>query len=262
MCHGLNREEHLGHTCLFDADSGEPLSVLGGVAACIAALEESGLECDFRGFPAWFLACYCGITLIQAKELDRHTASMMPTLGMWGREMEHDGWLISQLPIYFGPRPVGMQFRAFHPDTSRPEEDHHIRVFGSAEGLYLPGFIGLNPKAVVIHEGPWGAVAANHDAMAFQDEDVFSVSTLSASVSAFTIKTTLDAIFPGIPRFSLFDQDPAGIFARMATAEVAKPILINGAGPGKDYRELRPSVRFERLSEIIRAELKALGGVN
>lgn len=261
MCHATGREGHRpGRRLVFDEKTGVEIAIIGGMAANIAGLQASGVAFAFRDFSAWFLESECGITLISANDLDRHTASTMPALGSWGRSLEEKGLVLSQLPIYCGPRPVGMQFRAFPPDSSMPEEDHHIRVFGSADGLYLPGFIGINPKAVIIHEGPWGAVAANHDAMEFQDEDIFSLATLSSGVSAFTIKTTLDAIFPGIPRFSLFDQDPAGIFARMATSDVAKPILITGAGPGKDYRDLRPGVRFERLSEIVCAELKAMVG--
>ncbi len=44
----------------------------------------------------------------------------------------------------------------------------------------------------------------------------------------------------------------------MATLKVAKPILITGAGDGKDYRDLVPELRFERLVDIVERELKAL----
>ena len=155
---------------------------------------------------------------------------------------------------------MGLQYRALRPGQDRFEDVHQIRVFGESEGLFLPYFIGRNPLAVVIHEGPWGAVAATNDALKFQNSDILSVATLSAGVSASTIKSTLDAVFPGVPRFSLFDQDPAGIFARMATMSVAKPILVNGAGDGKDYPDLIRDVRFERLVEIVARELKQLEG--
>ena len=59
---------------------------------------------------------------------------------------------------------------------------------------------------------------------------------------------------------SVTDQDRAGIKLREKTLKIAKPITISGAGPGKDYRDLISGLRFERLSEIIRAELKKLDG--
>jgi len=257
-CHGLNRKEHLACCFHFYVLTGMKLTVADGVSAKIFAAMEVGQPVPLRGFPAEYLANYCGITVISAKNMDVIFAMVMPQLGSWAREIEQEGFLICQLPIHRGPLLVGLQFRAFRPCEDRTTDQHQIRVFGKSDGLFIPHYIGQNPSAVVIHEGPWGAVAAAHEASIYGNTDLFSVATISAGVSAVTIKSTLDAIFPGVPRFSVFDQDDAGIAARMATMGVAKPILINGAGPGKDYRDLIAEVRFERLVGIIERELKVI----
>jgi hypothetical protein len=258
-CFKLNHPEHLGYRFHFDAQTGEALTATDGVHAMVLAAQEDGEAAPLRGFHEQLLAETLGITVISANKLDVHTASIMPSLGTWARDMEAEGYLISQFPIHRGPYVVGLQLRALRAEEDRATDQHHIRVFGQSEGLFIPFFIGQNPSAVVIHEGPWGAVAATYEAIIYGNTEIFSVATLSASVSASTIKSTLDAIFPGVPRFSLFDQDPAGISARMATMSVAKPILITGAGPGKDYRDLIPELRFERLVDIVERELKSMG---
>ena len=258
-CHGLGRLEHPGRMLHFNPETGEVLTATDGIHARILAMQEAGEAVPLRGFPGRFLAETFGITVISANKLDTHTASLMPSLGTWARDMEAEGYLISQSPILWGSYVIGSQFRAFRAEEDRATDQHHIRVFGQSEGLFIPYFIGQNPSAVVIHEGPWGAVAATYEAIIYGNTEIFSVATLSASVSAATIQSTLDAIFPGVPRFSLFDQDAAGIAARMATMSVAKPILITGAGPGKDYRDLIPELRFERLMDIIERELKVMG---
>ncbi|MEI7781576.1 MAG: hypothetical protein WCJ18_06580 [Planctomycetota bacterium] len=130
--------------------------------------------------------------------------------------------------------------------------------FGVADGLFLPSWTGLNLSALILHEGPWGAVAANYDAFEYGNRDIFSVAVLSANVRTETIASTLDLIFPGVPRFSIFDQDPAGVALRARTLDIAKPITIPGAGHGVDYRDLCPEVRFERLVNIIVRELKQI----
>jgi hypothetical protein len=137
--------------------------------------------------------------------------------------------------------------------------DKHIRTLGNADGLFVPSYTEWLASAVIIHEGLWGAVAAMADALEYQCKDIFHVAVMSANVKANTIADTLDLIFPGIPRFTLFDQDPAGVAARLATLHVAKPILVTGAGHGKDYRDLIPEVRFERLADTVMRELKVLG---
>jgi len=258
-CHGIKREGHWGFNLHFNPDTGEVLTATDGIHARIIAAMEDGEAVPLRGFEGEFLADTCGITALSATKMDAHFGGVMPQIVVWGREMEESGFLVAQFPIHRGPHVIGVQLRALRPHEDQPHDRHQIRMFGQANGLFIPHFIGQNPSAVVIFEGPWDAVAATFEADLFQRKDIFSVAILSAEVTAATIKSTLDMIFPGIPRFSHFDQDVAGIAARMATMSVAQPILITGAGPGKDYRDLIPEIRFERLVEIVRRELMALG---
>ncbi len=233
------------------------MSVTDSFHANIAALLEAGEAMRFRGYSENYLFHDAGITAITAKKLELYTAATAPTLGLWAREIEAEGYLLSQLPIYRRARVVGMQFRAY--DPAGQDRAQHIRTFGESEGLFIPHYYGRHPMAIVAHEGPWDAVACNHDARVFQNMDVLSVAIISASVTAYTIRTTLDAVFPGVPRFSLFDQDDAGILARMATSAVIKPILVNGAGYGKGFDDLNRHVRFECLVDVVERELKLLG---
>ena len=256
-CLGLNRIEHLGEKHPFDVNTGLPLRPMDGPQARCFSLKSCGEPHEFRDYPGDFLHDVCGVTAISAVDLDEQTQSVMPTLGLWGREMAHAGHTISQFAIQRGARIVGMQFRVFTDDND--SQGKEIRSYGESEGLYVPHYTGWNPSALLMHEGPWGAVAAMWDAQEYKCTDIFSVAVLSASVRAATITSTLDLIFPGVPRFSLFDQDPAGVAARLATLHVAKPILITGAGFGKDYRDLIPEVRFERLADTVMRELKVLG---
>jgi len=258
-CHGLNRDEHLGARCHFNADTGEVYTVTDGVTGRIMAAREGGEPVPVRGFHPDFLADTCGITSISSRQIELYFADVMKGLATWSREMEEEGFLVTMFPIHRGPRVVGLQFRALRPHEDRPHDAHQIRVYGQAEGLFVPYWVGRNPSAVVIFEGPWDAVAAVHEAEMFNRPDLFSVATLSAGVAATTIQSTLEAIFPGVPRFSVFDQDPAGVLARLATKEIAKPLLVTAAGDGKDYRELTPELRFERLATIVDRELKVMG---
>ena len=163
------------------------------------------------------------------------------------------------LPVMSGPDIVGIQFRAFNRKTGDgPSSGEHIRAYGAADALYIPVNVGVRPSAIVCHEGPWGAIAANHDALEYVNSELLSVATLSANVRPETIRVTLDLLFPGVPLFSFFDQDPAGIHARAKAQHVLKPISITGAGSGKDYRDLDPTFRFEQLCEAVRKELKLL----
>lgn len=129
---------------------------------------------------------------------------------------------------------------------------------GHADGLFVPSYVGLHPSAVIVGEGPWTSIALTWDAWSYGNRDLVSVGTLSAHVRPETIATTLDLLFPGVPRFSIFDQDPAGISLRERTLHIAKPITVSGAGSGHDYRDLIPEARFERLVEVVLRELKRL----
>lgn len=130
--------------------------------------------------------------------------------------------------------------------------------FGHADGLFVPSYVGLHPSAVIIGEGPWTSIALTWDAWEYGNRDLVSVAVLSAQVRPETILKTVELLFPGVPRFSIFDQDPAGIRLRERTLDIAKPITIPGAGFGRDYRDLIPEVRFERLVEVVLRELRQL----
>lgn len=129
---------------------------------------------------------------------------------------------------------------------------------GHADGLFVPSYTSLHPSAVIVGEGPWTSIALTWDAWDYGNRDFVSVSVLSAHVRPVTIARTLDLLFPGVPRFSIFDQNLAGIRLRERTLDIAKPITVSGAGSGNDYRDLIPGIRFERLVEVVLRELKQL----
>jgi len=258
-CHGLGRE-HPGYKVHFDYETGEVIQPREGTHARLLNLLAAGTPMPFRGFPAAFLQAEFGVTGIYAAELEANCHSTLPALGSWARDLERQHLPICMVPITSGPRLVGVQLRPLPVgEFRRVEAVKDFRTVGETEGLLIPRYTGLNPSAVVVHEGPWGAISCHADAQSYRNTDIFSVAVLNASVKATTIKTTLDLVFPGVPRLSLFDQDPAGVAARMATAGVAKPILVTGAGPGKDYRDLVPELRFERLIDVVVRELKQMG---
>jgi len=257
-CHGLNRDGHPGVSFHFDAETLAPLRVRDRHEAPLLTLISGGEPSSFRGYPAEFLHARCLVSAVSAKHIDR-CMPLHPELGVWARQRESDGEIISILPVMNGPEFVGIQFRAFSRKTGDGASDgDHIRMHGEADAIYIPVIAGVRPSAVVVHEGPWGAIAANHDACGYGNSEVISIATLSANVRPETIRITLDLLFPGVPRFSLFDQDPAGIRARARAQHVLKPISITGAGPGKDYRDLDQDFRFEQLCESVRKELKLL----
>jgi len=261
-CHGLGRPEHPGYKVHFDDDTGEVIQPREGTHARLINLLSAGTPMPFRGFPAPFLQTEFGVAGIHAAQLEVNCHSTLPALGSWARELERRHLPICMVPITSGPRLVGVQLRPLPVgEPRRVEVVKDFRTIGETEGLLIPRYTGLNPSAVVIHEGPWGAIACYADAQSYHNTDIFSVAVLNASVKASTIKSTLDLIFPGVPRLSLFDQDPAGVAARMAALNVAKPILVTGAGPGIDYRDLDPEVRFERLMDVVVRELKKLGAM-
>ncbi len=255
-CHGRNRDEHLGVPHHFDAETMEPLAVRDRHHAPFLNLLSQRKPAPLRGFDADFLFKKCCVGVIPSLALDE-CLNDKPELWRWARSQEDEGKVISAIPFTSGMNIVGVQFRSFpRRSLDGPIERDSLRMHGEADALYVACYTGVNPSAVVVHEGPWGAIAATHDANEYGNLDIFSVATLSASTKPETIRMTLDLLFPGVPRFSLFDQDPAGVHARAKAQRVLKPISIMGAGSGKDYRDLDPAFRFEGLCEAVRRELK------
>ena len=262
-CFKMNQPQHPGRKCHFILSTGDVHSPLGGRHFEISELATYGQQLyrTVRGFDGKFLSRICGLSLINrdsiAKALPENLAiwKWADTVQVYGR------CFITMLPIYRGANVVGQQLRAFPLKRGNaPITQDSVRTIGSSEGLYIPPFEASQPSALVVHEGAWGAIAGMHDSWEYQSDEIFHVAVLSANVNPETITQTLDVIFPSVPRFSLFDQDRAGIKLREKTLKIAKPITICGAGPGKDYHDLFSGLRFERLSEIIRAELKKLDG--
>jgi hypothetical protein len=254
----LNRDGHPGVPCHFDAETLEPLAIRDRYQAPLLALISEGESISHRGFPEEFLCQKALVSAVTASRIDR-LLPLQPEFGIWARQRESEGDVISMLPAMSGPDMVGVQFRAFDRKIGDgPSDGDHIRMYGEADAIYIPASTGVRPSALVCHEGPWGAIAANYDALEYGNSELLSVSTLSANVRPETICTTLDLQFPGVPRFSFFDQDTAGIHARAKAQPVMKPISILGAGSGKDYRDLEPAFRFEQMCEAVRKELKLL----
>ena len=257
-CFGLNRDAHLGRRHHFDNETEEPLHVRDHHSALLFNILSKGKPAGFRGFKSDALFNQSNISLISASDIDADLVDK-PEFGKWARDRELEGYVISMLPCVNGADVVGIQFRAFRKSTGdAPGDGENIRTLGSADAYYIPTFKARNPCVVVIHEGPWGAVAANTDATEYGNADIFSMAILSAEFNQGTLKATLDLIFPGVPRFSLFDQDVAGVHAREKALPVAKPISLQGCGNGKDYRDCDSLFRFEALCEAVRKELKLL----
>ena len=262
-CFGANRPEHLWRKHIFRTDNAEPLEIRNGAHSRMVSLMCLGesFKRPVRGFAGDFLSRKCGVSLVTRNDIGKALPDNT-ALWMWADfvQVTHRSF-ITMTAIQRGSDVVGFQLRAFpmkRGDGSITPDS--IRTVGSAEGLYIPPYKGVLPSALVLHEGVWGAITAMWDAYEYQSDEIFSVAVLSASIRPETIQNTLNLIFPGVPKFSVFDQDQAGIKLRERTLDIAKPITINGAGPGKDYRDLYSDLRFERLSEIIRGELKKLDG--
>ena len=257
-CFKLNQDSHLGRMHHFEADTGEPLHTSNRHDALLFNVLSHAKPAGFRGFDSKFLFENCNVGIITAAELDRNLVDK-PEFGAWAREREDEGFFVSMLPCMAGADLVGIHFRAFHRKTGDANANgDNVRTFGKADSIYVPCYAAVNPCAIIIHEGPWGAIAANADAKEYGNADIFSVAVLSANFKVETLRATLELIFPGVPRFSLFDQDPAGVTAREKALQVAKPISIKGCGAGKDYRDIDPLFRFEALCEAVRKELKYL----
>ena len=259
-CHRLGPPEHLGCKVHFNIATGEVIQPRDGIHARVMNLLSAGTPMPFRGFAADFLQSEFGVTGITASQLGIHCQSSMPAIWKWATVLEQQGLKTCMVPITRDHRLVGLQLRPLPVGpTRRVEVVKDFRTVGETEGLFIPRYTGRNPMAVIIKEGIWDTITYESDAREYGNTDFFSVSVLNAGVKASTIKSTLDLIFPGVPRFSLYDQDPAGVAARLATLGVAKPILVSGAGPGKDYRSLTLGLRFERLVQVVVRELKQMG---
>jgi hypothetical protein len=250
-CYGLNREQHLGRKFHFDVESGKELSSKSPKSFKFTELFSRGQAISVRDFPAEFLYDHCKVVHVKALDIgDIYTNE--GGYYEWAKGHEAEGWVITAIPFHAGSEVVGLQLRAFNPKTGDgPNTHEYIRNVGQ-EGVYIPEFKAINPSAVVIHEGPWGAIAAHYDAKEYNNHELISVAAASANTKPQTIQGTLDAIFPGVPRFAFFDQDPAGIKAREALKGIAQPFLVTGAGSGKDYRDLDPDLRFEAFVRSIK----------
>jgi len=256
-CFGLNRPEHACRKFIFDVETREEFQSKSPAIFRFAEIFQFGVPISIRGIPADYLYERCQVVHIRSK----HIGDVLAKEGGyfdWAAEQEFDGRIITALPFHNGADVCGLQLRAFNPKTGDGPSDHaYIRNIGQ-EGIYTPNVKASNPDFIVVHEGPWGAIAANYDAHEYDNHSLVSVALASVRTTPKKLTRTLDIIYPGVPRFALLDQDPAGISARESIGGVAKLILVSGAGEGKDYRDLLPELRFEALADSVMRAFKEM----
>jgi len=119
----------------------------------------------------------------------------------------------------------------------------NARNFGR-DGLFMPNLVGHNYDAVVIHEGPWGAVAQLSDAAEYGGSNIAAIAVTSASTKADVVKATCSLLLPGVPIFILADNDEAGWSLRFRQKDVGTLISLPAVGDAKDYRDLPSDYRF------------------
>lgn len=256
-CLGLNRDEHPGRKYTFNVETRQERQLASPSLFRFWELHKQGKPITIRGIPATFLYERGQVVHLRAKDIGDVYGKDGGYFD-WATAHELEGRVITSLPFHDGAEVCGLQLRAFDPKTGDGPSDHeYIRNIGQ-DGIYTPNVKGSNPDFVVIHEGPWGAIAANYDAHEYGNHTLVSVAVASARTSPKKIQKTLDLIYPRVDRFALLDQDPAGISARRYIGGVAKLILVTGAGEGKDYRDLEPALRFEALADAVMRAFKAL----
>lgn len=256
-CFGTNRPEHPGRKFTFEAETLLERQFASPSAFRFEEIFQNGEPISIRDVPADFLFKRCQVVHIRAKNI----GDIFGTDGGyfdWATRHELEGRVITALPFHDGADVCGLQLRAFNAATGDGPSDHdYIRNIG-LEGIYTPNVKASNPDFIVIHEGPWGAIAANYDAYEYGNHGLVSVAMASARTSPKKIQKTLDVRYPGVPCFAFLDQDPAGISARKYIGGIAKLILVTGAGAGKDYRYLEPALRFEALADSVMRAFKEL----
>lgn len=256
-CFGLNRPEHACRKFIFDVETREEFQSKSPAIFRFEEIFQSGVPVSIRDIPADYLYERCQVVQIRSKDI----GDVLVKEGGYfdwavGHELEER--IITALPFHDGADVCGLQLRAFNPKTGDGPSDHdYIRNIGQ-EGIYTPNMKASNPDFIVIHEGPWGAIAANYDAYEYGNHGLVSVAMASARTTPKKIQRTLDVIYPGVPRFAFLDQDQAGIAARKDIGGVAKLIMVSGAGDGKDYRDLIPDLRFEALADSVMRAFKEM----
>lgn len=219
-----------------------------------------GVQEEGREFSAPFLDEFCGVrgltkSLACMLAVDPDLCAVLPKPKMLD-ESEKEGWPILLTPL-FGPSGLtGVEMRYFCPQPNFRPGDSPLR--GPGRVIKIIGHRGVyitdpysSPRAVVLFEGPWDAIAGRYDAFHGQNGE-FVFAAISANTSAKLVRDTLKHYFPQIPVVGILDRDRPGVQA-MARLRRHFPTAVlsglndeNGKGP-KDYREADPCRRWDAL---------------
>lgn len=215
---------------------------------------------DDRRFAGTFLDEFCGIRGLSRSVVNRLVADsdlvpLLPKPSVMD-VAEREGWPILMAPLYGDSGLVGIEVRHFAPLPSvRPGEPaprgpgRMLKTMGS-RGLYLTDPFA-SPRAVVVLEGVWDAVAARWDAFEHESGE-FVFAGISANTSADVIRRALQRYYPTIPVVLVLDRDRPGVQAMARLRKVFPAVVLpglngpDGKGP-KDYRESDSELRWAAL---------------
>jgi len=195
---------------------------------------------EARGFGPAFLATECGIFRV-TKDARAQVAVPFPT----EKDIIDADALeaaIVAAPLYDGASMSGLELRRVEINGTVPGK--WFKVLGS-QGVYIAN-PRIQPKAVVIFEGVWDAVAGAWDAFN-HDSQNYAFCAIKAGTQAALVKRTLDAHFPGVPVLIITDQDGAGKGARTRLKKLGTLAILPGVGMAKDYRAADSTARWEAL---------------
>ncbi len=222
-----------------------------------------------RRFAGTFLDEFCGIRGLSRGVVNRLVADpdLMPLLPKPAvlDAAEREGWPVLMAPLYGEPGLVGVEVRHFAPVVSlRPGESaprgpgRMLRTMG-ARGLYLTDPFA-SPRAIVVFEGVWDAVAGRWDAFD-RESGEFVFAGITANTSAESIRKALQRYYPSIPVVLVLDRDRPGVQAMARLRKVFPAVVLpglngaDGKGP-KDYREADPELRWAALLTAVEEGLQ------
>jgi P4 family phage/plasmid primase-like protien len=209
----------------------------------------NGTEVSVRSFGAPFLAQKCGAVGIRLESFEgvpeiasnRWLSNLVIDAGSNGQD-------VLAVPLYHGPKKVGIEVMAFLQSEPRSYERGYStgtqRKIAGNSGLYVLN-PKSNPRAVVIFTGTFDAITAAWDAFEAQNEEL-AFASAPDGVKAEIVSETCSALFPGVPVVLCSDSDDSGKKARARLQKVAVPIQLTGC-TGKDYRASEPSKRWKAL---------------
>lgn len=203
-----------------------------------------------RGFGAPFLA-KCGIYAITAEDVAA-SSSLIPT-EKWMRTWQAQEVPVIVAPLYKGAQLSGLEVRAMQEATSvrpgeaAPKTQEKRKTVGEG-GIYVAN-PGVQPTAVLAFAGLFDAVTAAWDAFQEGSFERYAFVAYSDGTNANLLRDTLEALFPGVPRLIVSDQDPSGQKTRSKFAKAGTLAILPGAGLAKDYRDAEPKKRWAALMD-------------